>query len=108
MRLLLGLGNPGEPYRDTRHNVGFRVVDELARRWQVPVDRLEGNSLAGHRAGAEGGDEVLLVKPQTYMNRSGYAAGCFAERHALDPAAVLGVSEEVNLPRGRLRARGRV
>lgn len=108
MRLLLGLGNPGEPYRDTRHNVGFRVIDELARRWQVPVDRLECNSLAGHKAFE--GEDVLLVKPQTYMNRSGYAARCFAarcfaERHTLDPAAVLVVYDEVNLPLGKLRVR---
>jgi PTH1 family peptidyl-tRNA hydrolase len=105
MRLILGLGNPGEQYRDTRHNVGFRVVEELARRWQVPVDQLECNSLAGRRAGAEGEDDVLLVKPQTYMNRSGYAARCFAERHTLDPGAVLVVYDEVNLPLGKLRVR---
>ncbi len=105
MRLILGLGNPGEPYRDTRHNVGFRVVEELARRWRIPVDRLECNSLAGSRTGAEGEDDVLLVKPQTYMNRSGYAARCFAERHELDPPAVLVVYDEVNLPLGKLRVR---
>jgi PTH1 family peptidyl-tRNA hydrolase len=104
MRLILGLGNPGEQYRDTRHNVGFRVVEELARRWQVPVDRLECNSLAGRKAGGEG-EDVLLVKPQTYMNRSGYAARCLAERHDLDPAAVLVVYDEVNLPLGKLRVR---
>ncbi len=104
MRLLLGLGNPGEQYRDTRHNVGFRVIDELARRWQVPVDRLEQSSLVGHHKPAEG-EDVLLVKPQTYMNRSGYAARSFAERHALDPAAVLVVYDEVNLPLGKLRVR---
>ena len=103
MRLILGLGNPGEPYRDTRHNVGFRVVEELARRWQVPVDRLECNSLAGSKTGE--GEDILLVKPQTYMNRSGYAARCFAERHTLDPAAVLVVYDEVNLPLGKLRVR---
>lgn len=104
MRLILGLGNPGEEYRDTRHNVGFRVVEELARRWRVPVDQVECNSLAGRRVG-EGGDDVLLVKPQTYMNRSGYAARCFAERHALNPAAVLVVYDEVCLPLGKLRVR---
>ncbi len=103
MRLLLGLGNPGEQYRDTRHNVGFRVIDELARRWQIPVDRLECNSLAGQKTGE--GDDILLVKPQTYMNRSGYAARCLAERHGLDPAAVLVVYDEVNLPLGKLRLR---
>jgi PTH1 family peptidyl-tRNA hydrolase len=102
MRLILGLGNPGEPYRDTRHNVGFRVVEELARRWEAPLDRSECNSLVGLRPGGEG---VLLVQPQTYMNRSGWAARCFAERHELDPAAVLVVYDEVNLPLGKLRLR---
>jgi PTH1 family peptidyl-tRNA hydrolase len=106
MRLILGLGNPGEEYRDTRHNVGFRVVEELARRRQVAVDRLECNALAGRfSTGEEGGGEVLLVKPQTYMNRSGWAARCLAERYGLDPAAVLVIYDEVNLPLGRLRLR---
>jgi PTH1 family peptidyl-tRNA hydrolase len=99
MHLILGLGNPGEEYRDTRHNVGFRVVEELARRWQVPAGRLECNSLAGLR------DGVLLARPQTYMNRSGYAARCFAERYGLEPSAVLVVYDEVNLPLGKIRLR---
>ncbi|MEA2600184.1 MAG: peptidyl-tRNA hydrolase, family [Acidobacteriota bacterium] len=105
-RLILGLGNPGEEYRDTRHNVGFRVVEELARRWQVPLDRLECNSLAA-RAGAGEGTvgEVLLAKPQTYMNRSGHAARCFVERYELDPTAVLVIYDEVNLPFGKIRLR---
>lgn len=103
MRLILGLGNPGEEYRDTRHNVGFRVVEELARRWRLPADRLECNALIGR--GTDEGEDVLLVKPQTYMNRSGYAARCLAERHGLDPAALLVVYDEVNLPLGKLRVR---
>lgn len=103
MRLILGLGNPGEPYRDTRHNVGFRVVDELARRWDVAVDRLECNALAGRFGGGEG--EVLLAKPQTYMNRSGYAARCFVELHGIDPSSVLVIYDELNLPLGKLRLR---
>jgi PTH1 family peptidyl-tRNA hydrolase len=103
MRLILGLGNPGEEYRDTRHNVGFRVVDELARRFEVPVDRLECNALAGRLRLGE--DEVLLAKPQTYMNRSGYAARCFAERYGLEPSALLVVYDEVDLPLGKLRLR---
>jgi PTH1 family peptidyl-tRNA hydrolase len=107
MRLILGLGNPGEEYRDTRHNVGFRVVEELARRWEVSVDRLECNALTGRAAAGEGESsiDVLLVKPQTYMNRSGYAARCFAERYELEPAAVLVVYDEINLPLGKLRVR---
>jgi PTH1 family peptidyl-tRNA hydrolase len=122
MRLILGLGNPGEEYRDTRHNVGFRVVEELARRWRIPVDRLECNALtgrammgevvgegAGEAAGegdeGEGRIDILLAKPQTYMNRSGYAARCFAERYELEPAAMLVVYDEINLPLGKLRVR---
>jgi peptidyl-tRNA hydrolase, PTH1 family len=101
-RLILGLGNPGEEYRDTRHNVGFRVVEELARRWQVPFDRLECNALAAHTGSGEG---VLLAKPQTYMNRSGHAARCFVERYELDPAGVLVVYDEINLPFGKIRLR---
>src|SRR5436305_10240709 len=105
-RLILGLGNPGEEYRDTRHNVGFRVVEELARRWQLVLDRLECNALAARTEcgdGAEG--DVLLAKPQTYMNRSGHAAHCFVERYELDPANVLVIYDEVNLPLGKLRLR---
>jgi PTH1 family peptidyl-tRNA hydrolase len=114
-RLILGLGNPGEEYRDTRHNVGFRVVEELARRWHLALDRLECNALTAHGApsppgegggeGAEPVEKILLAQPQTYMNRSGHAAQCFAERYELDPANVLVVYDEVNLPLGKLRLR---
>jgi PTH1 family peptidyl-tRNA hydrolase len=138
-RLILGLGNPGEEYRATRHNVGFRVVEELARRWQARLDRLECNALtarvelpglpavpaavaapgvaaaldvpaadAAEAAGPPAAPEalaVLLAKPQTYMNRSGFAARCLVELHGFDPAALLVVYDEVNLPFGRLRLR---
>lgn len=98
-RLILGLGNPGERYRDTRHNVGFLVVEELARRWRVRLDRQECNAFVG------GEQNILLALPQTYMNRSGWAARCLLESHGLDPAGVLVVYDEVALPLGRLRLR---
>ena len=99
--LILGLGNPGTQYADTRHNVGFRVVEELARRWGVHLDRTECNSRLGG-----GTDSVpLLVQPQTYMNRSGYAARCLVELHQIEPSAVLVVYDEINLPLGKLRLR---
>jgi len=122
-RLVLGLGNPGDEYRATRHNVGFRVVEELARRWQARLDRLECNALtaraelAAPQAAASHADAgpaegpageplaVLLAQPQTYMNRSGFAARCLLERHGLAPRQVLVVYDEVNLPFGRLRLR---
>jgi peptidyl-tRNA hydrolase, PTH1 family len=97
--LIVGLGNPGPEYRDTRHNVGFLVVDELARRWRASADRAECSCrlLAAEPA--------LLAQPQTYMNRSGYAVRCLAERHELAPERVLVVLDEVALPLGKLRLR---
>lgn len=81
--------------------MGFRVVEELARRWGISADHLECNSLVG--GGVDG--RPWLARPQTYMNRSGYAARCLLERHGLDPAEILVVYDEVNLPLGRLRLR---
>ncbi len=99
--LVLGLGNPGERYRDTRHNLGFRVVEELARRRGLRLALLECNCLlADHR-------DVTLAAPQTYMNRSGYGARCLRERRGLEPEAMLVVFDDVNLPLGRLRLRAR-
>lgn len=98
-RLVLGLGNPGAEYAGTRHNVGFRVVEELARRAGVRLSGGECNALVAV-AGA-----TLLALPQTYMNRSGYAARCLLERYGLDAARVLVVLDEVALPLGKLRLR---
>lgn len=103
-RLVLGLGNPGPKYADTRHNLGFRVVDALAGRLGIAVDRTECNALIGGRRIGDAG-EVLLAKPLTYMNRSGHAARCLVERRGLEPPAVLVVYDEVSLPLGRLRLR---
>jgi PTH1 family peptidyl-tRNA hydrolase len=99
-RLVVGLGNPGGRYADTRHNVGFRVVEELARRRGVPLDRNECNALVG------AAEEIHLALPQTFMNRSGYALRCLVERHGFAPAEILVVLDEVALPLGRLRLRG--
>jgi len=99
-RLILGLGNPGERYRDTRHNAGFLVVEELARRRGLRLDRPECGAFV-----VRGEGDVLLAQPQTYMNRSGWAARCLVESHGLDPADVLVVYDEVALPFGRLRLR---
>lgn len=99
-RIIAGLGNPGPRYRQTRHNLGFEVVAELARRWNVRLDRLVCNAAVGRRD-----DEVLLVQPQTYMNRSGYALRCLTEREGCPAERVLVVYDEVSLPLGRLRLR---
>ena len=99
LRVILGLGNPGAAYADTRHNVGFRVVEELARRRRLRLRAGECNSVVG-----EDGD-LLLAMPQTYMNRSGYAARCLVERRQVEPFRFLVVFDEVRLPLGRLRLR---
>lgn len=97
--LIVGLGNPGKRYESTRHNLGFEVVRMLAKRWSVKCDRLECSALSG------GDDRVLLAMPQTYMNRSGYAARCFVEHYGFALDRVLVVYDDVSLPLGRLRIR---
>lgn len=108
MKLIVGLGNPGAEYRGTRHNVGFEVVDETAARWALafrsaPADALLAKSSAA--PGAHG--PVLLAKPLTYMNRSGFAVGALLRYYRIDLDDLLVVTEDVNLPLGRLRARRR-
>lgn len=97
-RLILGLGNPGDRYRESRHNLGFKVVEELLRRrgWTA---QLECEALVAS------GDGVWLAKPLTYMNRSGHAARCLAERRGLEPRQVLVIYDELALPLGQLRLR---
>lgn len=105
-RLILGLGNPGDRYRETRHNLGFRTVEELARRWKVSIGRLECGALVGIRGAPDDREtRVTLAKPQTYMNRSGYAARCLVERHGFAAEDLLVVYDELALPLGRLRLR---
>lgn len=98
-RWIVGLGNPGERYTQTRHNVGFRVVEELARR--------EGLTLAAGECSCvlARGEGLGLVMPQTFMNRSGFATRCLRERHDLAPEDFLIVYDEVHLPLGSLRLR---
>lgn len=99
-RAVVGLGNPGERYRDTRHNLGFRVVEALAARLDAPLGRSECNARVGEAAGG-----LLLAAPQTFMNRSGYALRCLVERHGFEPGEALVVYDDVALPLGRLRLR---
>jgi PTH1 family peptidyl-tRNA hydrolase len=104
MKLVVGLGNPGSEYRDTRHNVGFLVADELARRWRVP-DAWREKFEALHIKTMVGDDAVVVAKPLTFMNLSGQAVAGLAAFYKIDPADVLVVTDDVALPLGRLRAR---
>ena len=101
--LVVGLGNPGDKYENTRHNAGFMVVDELAERLHVPVQRLKYKALTN--TAEEGGKRVLLMKPVTYMNLSGEAVRQAAEFYKIPPERVLVISDDVSLPVGKLRIR---
>ncbi len=104
MWLIVGLGNPGPKYEMTRHNYGFLVVDELARRLGKPVRTPECQSLTCQ--GKLEGVPLLLAKPQTFMNVSGVAVAALTSKHPIvSPGQVLVISDDLALPFGRLRIR---
>ena len=99
--IVVGLGNPGEEYRLTPHNLGFLTVDTLARKASVRVSRPEESALVGR--GTIGGRETVLAKPLTYMNRSGGPVKRLLRRYAVPPKRLLVVYDELDLPWGMLR-----
>ncbi len=104
MKLVVGLGNPGAEYENSRHNVGFRVLDKLAAKlgWQWN----ERRARAIISSGTLGAEKVLLAKPITYMNNSGESVGELMRWYKLQPEDLLVVYDEMDLPVGRLRLRG--
>lgn len=103
MKLVAGLGNPGDAYRGTRHNVGFEVVDLLARRAGATFESAPAHALQAKWRQTDG--LVILAKPLTYMNLSGQAVGDLCRFYKVAPPDLLVVCDDVNLPLGRLRAR---
>ena len=101
--LLVGLGNPGDKYEGTRHNVGFAAIDQLAEELKVPVQKLKHRALT--QSVELGGAKVLLMKPITYMNLSGEAVGEAARFYKVPADHVLVISDDVSLPVGKLRVR---
>ena len=103
MHMIVGLGNPGREYETSKHNTGFRVVDELAKRWNVTLWQ---NRMDAQVAQADvDGEKVILVKPQTYMNNSGQAVGPLMRWYKLEQVDVYVVYDDMDLPVGRLRIR---
>jgi PTH1 family peptidyl-tRNA hydrolase len=100
--LIVGLGNPGPEYEGTRHNVGFMVVDALAQRLRVTLDRAH-DALVGW--GQHKGRRVGLAQPQTYVNRSGTPVAALLDAHDLTPSDLLVVVDDLNLETGQLRLR---
>ena len=102
--IIAGLGNPGAKYDGTRHNVGFKVIDELADRFHINRPVRFGKSMIGK--GMIGGEKVILVKPLTYMNLSGEAVREICSYYKADPADhLIVISDDVDLPVGHLRIR---
>ena len=103
MKLIVGLGNPGPEYRDTRHNVGFMVVEKLAKELGVRVPSWEKddkkNVLTAHIG------EVLLVKPLTFMNKSGFAVRALVDFYELTPADIWVIHDDIDLPLGKIKIR---
>src|SRR5262245_27796443 len=108
MRLIVGLGSPGREYRETRHNVGFMVVEEFARRYALGWSQAPSQVPEAFVAKRYGTDPVLLAKPLTYMNLSGEAVAALARYYDVPAAELLIVVDEIALPFGRLRARARI
>ena len=101
--LVVGLGNPGDEYRSTRHNAGFMAVDEIARDLGARVDRMKFHALTGDAT--VDGVRVLLMKPMTMMNASGIAVAEAAGFYKIPPERVLVFSDDITLAPGRLRVR---
>ena len=96
MFLVAGLGNPGEEYALTPHNLGFMVVDRLAEMYQIRVNRKDSKALMG--VGQIAGQEVMLAKPQTFMNLSGTSLEPLMEKHSLTAGDLILVYDELALP----------
>jgi peptidyl-tRNA hydrolase, PTH1 family len=107
VKLVAGLGNPGDRYRGTRHNVGFEVLDLVARNERLTFDAADRDRAALTARWRRDGEVVLFAKPQTFMNVSGQAVRGLIEFYKIDPSDLLVVCDDVNLPIGRLRARAR-
>lgn len=101
--MVVFLGNPGKEYENTRHNAGFLAADAMEKRMGVKINKLKFRSLSALTH--VGGEGVLLLKPQTYMNLSGQAVGEAARFYKISPEHVIVISDEAALPLGRIRVR---
>lgn len=103
MKMIVGLGNPGKKYDTTRHNIGFIVVDEIAKQLNILTYQ---KKFKAHIAQADYSDcSVLLVKPQTYMNLSGEAVLLLANYYKINPEDIIVINDDMDLPVGKVRIR---
>ncbi len=105
MYLIVGLGNPTREYEHTRHNAGFDAVDMLAEKWNIAVAEKKHKGLCGK--GIIGGEKVILLKPQTYMNLSGESVRAAADFYKIDPDHIIVMYDDIDLDVGKLRVRAK-
>ena len=103
MKLVVGLGNPGRKHERTRHNLGFSIIDRVAEQHQVAVKSKFCEAMVGEWS--NDGERVLLVKPQTYMNRSGESVKCLLDHFRLAPEDLIVIYDDLDLAFGRIRIR---
>lgn len=103
MFLIVGLGNPGSQYEDTRHNIGFKVVDNIAKEYNIEINRQKFKGVCGE--GFINGEKVILLKPTTYMNLSGESIREVVDFYKLSNDDVLVIYDDISLDVGRLRIR---
>ncbi|HLR61618.1 MAG TPA: aminoacyl-tRNA hydrolase [Lentibacillus sp.] len=103
MKCIVGLGNPGKKYAKTRHNVGFMVIDELAERYdqKLKKDKFNGKSTVE----MSGGEKIILLQPQTFMNLSGESVRPLMDFYQMKPEDILVVFDDLDLPAGKIRLR---
>lgn len=104
MKLIVGLGNPGEKYQKTRHNVGFMVLDDIARRQNIKY-RIQKNYKAETAIIGSGKNKIILVKPKTYMNASGLAIKTIADFYKIDVDNIVVISDDLNMELGKIKMR---
>ncbi|MFD2216983.1 MULTISPECIES: aminoacyl-tRNA hydrolase [Metabacillus] len=105
MKLIVGLGNPGRQYENTRHNVGFKVIDQLSEDLSIPLDRQKYNGIYG--IGHISGEKVILLKPLTYMNLSGECIRPLMDFYDMDVEDLVVIYDDLDLPVGKIRLRAK-
>jgi PTH1 family peptidyl-tRNA hydrolase len=103
MKLIVGLGNPGKQYEHTRHNIGFEVIDELSRIFDISLDQAKHKGLYG--IGFYKGQKILLLKPMTYMNLSGESIRAVVDYYQIEEDNLVVVYDDLDLPVGKIRLR---
>ncbi len=103
MFIIVGLGNPGKKYENTRHNMGFKAVDQLGDQWSIPIQKSKHHCLIGE--GRVHGQKVILAKPDTFMNQSGVAVGALVDYYGIEPDHLMVIYDDLDLDLGAIRIR---